>query len=261
MALTSDEIEAFGRSLALARETGDIASDLDLRRVSSADEAEAVQASAIRRFGAVPIGYALRATTPLCARLLGCDGPLVVPLLQETMLEDGARYWLPRGVIGIGAGFTFVMGRAFPFSDEEPLTAENAASACIACHLDIHILGRRVPHVTPLNSWTASADFGLDVAHVRGARLVDWSASGLIGTSLTLEIDGRAVKSGEGHAMPGGPLAAVASLAKKLGERGLILDAGDLVATGSIVGLIQVSPGQRVQAEIAGLGRVSLLLT
>lgn len=260
MALTNDEIEAFGRFLAQARAVGDLASDIDLRRISGVEEAEAVQASAIRRFRAVPVGYALRATTPLCARLLGCDAPLIVPLLQETIHEDGSQYRLPRGVIGIGAGFTFVMGRAFPFSDEEPLTAENAASACLACHIDLHILGRRVPNVTPLTPWTASADFGLDVAHIRGPRLVDWSASALHGMHLTLEIDDRAVNRGEGRAIPGGPLAAVANLAMKLRERGLILDAGDLVATGSIVGLTQVLPGQRVQAEIAGLGRVSLLL-
>lgn len=260
MALTNDEIEEFGRSLAQARAVGDLASDIDLRRISGAEEAEAVQASAIRRFRAVPVGYAVRATTPLCARLLGCDAPLIVPLLQETILEDGEHYRLPRGVLGIGAGFTFVMGRAFPFSDEEPLTAANAATACIACHLDLHILGRRVPHVTPLNPWTASADFGLDVAHVRGPGLVDWSASMLVETLVSLRIDGRAVNEGEGRAMPGGPIAAVARLATKLGERDLILDAGDLVATGSLVGLIQVSPGQRVQAEIAGHGRVSMLL-
>ncbi|WP_375410897.1 2-keto-4-pentenoate hydratase [uncultured Methylobacterium sp.] len=260
MALTSDEIEAFGRSLALARAAGDVTSDIDLRRISGAEEAEAVQASAIRQLGAVPVGYAVRAMTPLCARLLGCDAPLVVPLLQETILEDGEHCRLPRGVLGVGAGFTFVMGRAFPFSDEEPLTAENAASACIACHLDLHILGRRVPHVTPLNPWTASADFGLDVAHVHGPRLVDWSASVLLRTPLILEIDGRTLSSGDGNAIPGGPLAAVASLALTLAERGLNLDAGDLVATGSIVGLVQVQPGQRVQADLAGIGHVSLAL-
>lgn len=50
-----------------------------------------MQASAIRRFRSVPVGYAVRATTPLCGKLLRCEAPLVV-LLQETVLEDGALH-------------------------------------------------------------------------------------------------------------------------------------------------------------------------
>ncbi|UMY16799.1 hypothetical protein MMB17_19345 [Methylobacterium organophilum] len=63
--------------------------------------------------------------------------------MRETLLEDGTTFRVPRGLLGAGVGLTFLLGRSFPFSDEEPLTARNTSRACLACRLDLHLLGRR----------------------------------------------------------------------------------------------------------------------
>lgn len=258
MPLAVSDIEALGRDLAQARRAGEPSAQIDLRRIAGLDDAWAVQDRAVSHFGGTRIGYALRATTPLGARLLGCDATLVAPLLQESMVESGARHRLPRGVIGVGAGFTFVLGRPFPFSDDERLSVENAAQASVACHLDLHILGRRVPHTTPLNVWTATADFGLDVLHLCGPGLTDWRAADLAAADVALALDGHELARGRGSAIPGGPLAPLAWLADGLARRGLNLNAGDLVSTGSCLGLIRVMPGQTVEVELERLGRLTL---
>lgn len=258
MALGFGGIEAMGRALADARQAGEPTDAIDLRRIGDANEAEAVQASAVRHLGAAQVGYAVRATTPLCARLLRCDEPPVAPLLREYILADGARFRLPPGVVGVGAGFTFLVGRPFPFSDEERLDADHAAGACVSCHLDIHVLGRRVAHGAPLNPWTAAADFGLDVVHVLGPGVRGWLPADLAEAEGVLTLDGHVVARGRGGAIPSGPLAPLVRLAGDVARRGPCLNVGDLVSTGSVIGLIKPIPGQTVRADFGPLGRLTL---
>jgi len=74
------------------------------------------------------------------ARTLRLDGPVAGPLLREAILENGGTLRLPRGVLGAGVGLTFLIGRSFPFTDEEATTARNAHGACAACQLDLHVV-------------------------------------------------------------------------------------------------------------------------
>ena len=66
--------------------------------------------------------------------------------------------------------------------------------------------------------------------------------------------------AGRGGDVLGHPLEAVAWLARALARRGGRLDAGDLVATGTCAGLLQVLPGQTFAADFGGLGTVELRL-
>jgi 2-keto-4-pentenoate hydratase len=56
------------------------------------------------------------------------------------------------------------------------------------------------------------------------------------------------------------PLDAIAWLARALVARGLELDAGDLITTGTCLGLLQVLPGQTFEADFGELGRVDVTL-
>ncbi|MFE1599271.1 2-keto-4-pentenoate hydratase [Methylobacterium sp. ID0610] len=259
MPLAPSETEMLGLALAEARRTGQVSALPELGRLSDPDDADAVLAAALRHHGGGLAGYALAATSPLSARLLCSEQPVAAPLLREALLEDGATLRLPQGVIGVGAGFLMRLGRPFP-EDGEAITGEHAASACVSCHLDLHLLGRRVPNGTPLNAWAAVADFGLDVAHVRGPRVTAWDEGLLREAAVSLRVDGHELARGRGCDTLGSPLAAVAWLARRLAERDLGLDAGDVVATGTCTGLTQVLPGQTVSAEYGPLGRVALTL-
>ncbi|KQP94109.1 hypothetical protein ASF60_13475 [Methylobacterium sp. Leaf113] len=114
------------------------------------------------------------------------------------------------------------------------------------------------PHGTPLNACTATADLGLDVIHVIGPRVPDWRAADLAATAISLSLDGHTVARGRGADTFGTPVAGVAWLARRLSNRGRRIEAGEIVATGSCTGLVQVVPGQRVRAEFQNLGAVSL---
>ncbi|MGH1569453.1 fumarylacetoacetate hydrolase [Methylobacterium sp. P31] len=220
------------------------------------DEAEDLRDATVRSLGWAQVGYALVGTHPAVARTLHLNGPVVGPLLREAVLEDGETFRLPRGVIGAGTGLAFLLGRSFPSSDEEALTVENAASACVACRLDLTSLGRRTVAPILLDENIATADLGLAVVHVAGPWVEGWADAGLATGQASLTIDGNVVARGCGH----DPLAAVVWLARRLADRSSGLGAGDLVAAGSCTGLAQVLPGQILVAGFGDLGTISLRL-
>ena len=178
--------------------------------------------------------------------------------MRETLLEDASPLSLPRGVLGAGVGLAFLLGRSFPFSDEEPLTARNASQACLACRIDLHLLSRRTLSPALLDERSATADLGPDVAHVAGPWIEGWAASDLATIEACLSIDGHVVARGHGRDVMGDPFVAVAWLARRLAERGSGLSAGDLVSVGSGSGLAQVLPGQTLLGGLGDLGTVSL---
>lgn len=248
---------SLGERIVQARITGELA-NVDLASLADLDAAEDVCDAALRRLGWAQVGYALVGTHPAVARALRLDVPVVAPLMRETVLEDSSTLRLPRGVLGAGVGLSFLLGRSFPFSDEEPLTARNASQACLACRVDLHLLGRRTLSPAILDERSATADLGLDVAHVAGPWIEGWAAADLAATEASLAIDGHVVARGHGRDVMGDPFAAVAWLAGRLAERGSGLSAGDLVSVGGCTGLAQVLPGQTLSARFGDLGSVSL---
>ncbi len=74
-------------------------------------------------------------------------------------------------------------------------------------------------------------------------------------------IDGRIVARGRGGSVMGNPLMAIVWLARKLQSRGRVIEAGDIVSTGSCTVLVQILPGQTFQADMGGYGTVTTLLT
>lgn len=258
MMVSPDEIERMAESIAEARHYGTSSLDTGLGRLTTMAEAEDVQEAALRILAEPQVGYALCATSPTTARLLGCTEPVIAPLLREALLEDGSAYLLPQGIIGLGAGYCFVLGRPLEDASEGPAGETEAAEACLACHLELQVVGRRVPHGTPLNALTATADLGLDVIHVLGPRVRYRDPSDLGSAGIRLELDGHAVARGHGADTLGAPFGAVAWTSRWLAARGRRLEAGEVVATGSCTGLVRVVPGQRATASFEDFGTVLL---
>jgi len=251
--------DAQGRRLAQACLAGSLA-DVDLSAVTTLEDAQDLSDATVRALGWAQVGYALVGTHPAVARILRLDAPVVGPLLREAILENGTTLRLPRGVLGAGVGLTFLIGRSFPFTDEEATTARNAYGACAACRLDLHVVGRRTALPTVLDARAATADLGLEVAHVAGPWIDGWMSADITAGEASLAIDGNVVTRGHGRDVMGDPLAAVAWLARHLADRGSGLNGGDLVAVGSCCGLAQVLPGQTLTARLGRLGPVSLRL-
>jgi 2-keto-4-pentenoate hydratase len=73
-----------------------------------------------------------------------------------------------------------------------------------------------------------------------------------------VELNGSVVATGLGAAVLEHPLNSVAWLARKLGEYGRSLRAGELVMTGSLVRQFPLAPGDRAWASFSGIGTVEV---
>ena len=73
-----------------------------------------------------------------------------------------------------------------------------------------------------------------------------------------VELNHSVVATGVGAAVLDNPLNSVAWLARKLGEYGRILQAGEVVMTGSLVRQFPLAPGDRAWASFSGVGAVEV---
>lgn len=73
---------------------------------------------------------------------------------------------------------------------------------------------------------------------------------------MSMRKNGQVVSTGAGAACLGHPVNAVVWLANKLGEFGTGLEPGDIVLSGALGPVTEVEAGDRVSAEINGLGSV-----
>jgi len=73
-----------------------------------------------------------------------------------------------------------------------------------------------------------------------------------------VELNGIVVATGMGAAVLDHPLNSVAWLARKLGEYGHSLRAGELIMTGSLVRQFPLAPGDRAWASFSGIGAVEV---
>jgi 2-keto-4-pentenoate hydratase len=216
---------------------------LPLDRFASRADAEAFQAAAVQALGGSQCGYKIGATSVEVQRILNCAEPIYAPILSEDVLPSGSTFPIPRGLLGGECEFGFVLGRDIPSSAGSP--DRNALTSAIAeCFMGVELVGRRVTKDTPLNEFSAVADFALNAAVIRGLPIPDWDRYDLAAMPVLAGLDGQTVVKSVGAAVLGHPLNALAWLAMALQRRGMGLRRGEIVMTGSCTGITAVSPGQ-----------------
>jgi 2-keto-4-pentenoate hydratase len=148
---------------------------------------------------------------------------------------------------------------AFVLADDlvdGPLDVEQVRAAVAYAVAALEIVDSRISDwdITFGDTVADNASSGL---YVLGEQQVPLSDFEPVAAEMQMSIDGEIVSTGNGAACLGDPLAALSWLARTAREVGTPLRAGQIVLSGALGPMRPVLAGQRVHADITGLGSVS----
>ncbi|WP_322060126.1 2-keto-4-pentenoate hydratase [Paraburkholderia sp. J63] len=152
----------------------------------------------------------------------------------------------------IEAEVAFVLGRDL---DIENPTAADLINAIEYALPALEIVGSRIENWN-IGIIDTIADNASSSAFVLGTQPKKLDVLDLRLCGMVLEKKGDPVSVGAGAACLGHPLNAVTWLARKMVSHGAPLRAGDIVLSGALGPMAAVSPGERFECRIEGLGTV-----
>lgn len=240
----------------LATESGTpippLSEDADL----DVESAYAVQRLNIERRvagGAKIVGYKVGLTSEAIQEWLGVDQPDFGTLLDTMEIADGGVLDLSKLLQPRAEGEV-----AFLIDHELAGPGVGAADVIAATRAvlpAIEIIDSRIADwkITFEDTVADNASSGM---FVLGTRPVPLEKVRLRTSGLALRKNGRVVSTGAGAACLGNPTNAVAWLANRLGSVGESIPAGSVVLSGAMGPVTELSAGDALVAEIAGMGSV-----
>ncbi|MFF0741672.1 2-keto-4-pentenoate hydratase [Streptomyces sp. NPDC004111] len=198
-------------------------------------------------------GWKVGLTSRAVQRQLGVDSPDFGALFDDTAFCDGAE--IPVGAVlqpRAEAEIALVLGEDLPHAHSTVADLLRATAFALPA---IEVVGSRIRDwdITLVDTVADNASSG---AYVLGTRPVRLDALDLRTAGAVLERRGEVVSVGAGAACLGSPLNAALWLADTLAGLGRPLRAGDTVLTGALGPVVDVAPGDVVEARIEGLGTV-----
>ncbi|MEU5852735.1 2-keto-4-pentenoate hydratase [Saccharopolyspora shandongensis] len=201
------------------------------------------------------VGVKLGLTSRAKQQRMGIDSPLTAWLTAGMVLDSGVP--IPTDQLihpRVEPEIVFILGERL---SGPGVTAESAMDAVRSVYAGLEVIDSRfvdfrftLPNVVADNA--SSARFVLGGVE-RDPRDLDLALEACV-----LQVDDAVVDTATGAAVQGHPAQALAVAANTLAERGLALEAGWTILTGGMTDAVTVHTGQRVVAEFAHLGKVSV---
>ena len=218
-------------------------------------DAYEIQLLNIGRRDAAVVGHKVGLSSLAMQQMMGVDEPDYGHLLADMRLTeeapaDAGAYCFPRVEIEVA----FVLGADLPgagCTEADVLAATEAYAPSIEL-IDSRIADWRISLVDTIADNASSAGF------VLGRSRVDPGAIDIKGIDATLHRNGELAAAGRSDAVLGNPVTAVAWLARTVDRFGVRLRAGHIIMPGACARAIDVRPGDRFEADFAGLGTVAL---
>lgn len=249
-------IDEAAARLRIAAETGRPCSPIrELERYSISD-AYAIQELVLtpRITSANPrIGRKVGLTSPAVQKQLGVEQPDFGVLLADMEVADGG--YLPASALlqpRIEAEIAFVLGADVP--DPDPAAVRQAVAYASPA---LEVVDSRVAgwDITIVDTIADNASSGLFVLGSPRLALDEFEP---VAVSMTMRRNGEIVSTGSGSDCLGDPLNALVWVAETALRLGRPLRAGEVVLSGALGPMVPVSAGDLFEAEITGLGSVSV---
>jgi len=231
-------------------------------RPASADAGHAIQARLPAVAADTVAGWKIAATSSAGQAHIGVAGPLAGCILSRCVHADGAAFSLAgNGMRVAEPEFVFRFGRDLP-ARPAPYAADEVLAAVATLHTGIEVPDSRFADFVQAGEAQLLADDACAHQFLLGpATTADWRAIDLAGHAVQARVHNagalRLDRSGSGAAVLGDPRLALAWLVNDLSARGIGLQAGQFVTTGTCMAPLAVLPGDTVLADFGVLGRVA----
>jgi len=228
--------------------------------VSGIDEAYLVQARATSMWPDQVAGWKIGCANSEQQKALHTDEPFYAPVFAKDVLRSPARVD-PAALHMLGIESELMFRLAHDLEPEVMSSPPTEISEWVESMLPgIEIFSSRLE--SPLARGVAPivADFGGNGALIVGPPEPGWRSLDLARIAASLSVNGQVVAQGRGDAVLGNPLRSLRWFLHKCLQRGQALKAGQIVACGSLTPLHMCAAGDRVVADFAALGTVTVEL-
>jgi 2-keto-4-pentenoate hydratase len=222
------------------------------------DAAYAVLDSIAAKMTAPVVGWKAAITNEEGMKRMGTTAPACGPLFAPYVGPSPLTVILPaESARGIECEFAFRMGKTLA-PRAEPYTDAEVAAAVATLHAAIEIVDARVKNGLANGARSIIADFCANAALAYAPGVTDWQGIDLAKKECELTVDGKFAVKGVGSAVLGNPRNSLTWVANFLSGRGIALEAGHIVTTGSTMGIFQAPPGSTAVADFGELGQVEV---
>ena len=223
-------------------------------RPQNLDEGYRIQAALVAVHDVPVAGYKIGATNEVAQRIFDVDAPFFGRVFAPSVLESPAE--IVAGTVRlhiIEAEFDFTMKKDLPARDGA-YSRDEVMAAVDNLHPAIEIPDSRYKNWREAGMPQLAADNAVAALLVLGPPAADWRELDLSRHAVAVKVNGQAVDEGSGANVLGDPRNVLVWLANELSGRGLGLEAGQVVTTGSAADVITVKPGDTVVADFGDLG-------
>lgn len=181
-------------------------------------------------------------------------GPIFAQGLQRANIDQSIDFPVfSGGFAAVEAEVVFRIGLDAP-AGRTDWTPAQAADMAEDLHIGIETAGSPLATINDLGPRVVVSDFGNNAGMLLGPKIPHWRELGTPLFSCTSHVDGRVVGATVVRDLAAGPLVALAFALSRCARNGRPLRAGDLVTTGALTGIHEISAGQSARVEFGVYG-------
>ncbi|MEX2617134.1 MAG: fumarylacetoacetate hydrolase family protein [Alphaproteobacteria bacterium] len=222
------------------------------------DEAYAVLDRIAAKMTAPVVGWKAALTNDEIMKKMNATAPACGPLFEPYIASSPMRVALPaESGRGLECEFAFRMAKTLA-PRAEPYTDAEVAAAVATMHPAMEVVDVRVKDGFAHGARGIIGDFCANAALALGPGVEDWQGIDLAASEVELRVDGEYAVTGVGSAVLGNPRNSLTWVANFLSGRGIALEAGHVVTTGSTMGIFNAPAGSTAVADFGTLGQVEI---